>query len=266
MIMEEDKTRDFYGWVASILSIFFFLTLMPPIIKLFKEKIYVENFPGLFVTVIYVNCICWYIYGEMILSNQIKYCHLFGAIINFILIYIYLFYEIRKYPLDSILNGIIVIIGSYALYRGIKLNLNDDIQSVGYICLITHLFILLSPIVLIFKVVMQKNYNLIPIIPVRISLSATISWIAYGVYLFNINIIYPNIIGFILELILVIIYIVYSRIYQNINESEDCNTIGIENNENENKIVDEVNTIKIEDELQKKKKKPVKIAYSKEDN
>ena len=169
--------------------------------------------------------------------------------------------------MDAILNGIIIIIGTYALYKCIYVNLNDD-QSVGNVCLGTYLIVLICPVWLIYKVIRQKNYNLIPIISVWISLSVTISWTAYGVYSINKYIICPNMIGFILGIILIIIYAYYSKRYLNINESDEINTIGIENDneENEKDKGDEITTITIEDELEKKKKKPVKISNSQSDD
>ena len=267
MILTEDKTRDFFGWAGTILSMSFFISSVQPFIKLIQGKSNFENSPGHFVTLSYINCICWYIYGDMILSKQIVYCSLLGGLINFILIFIYLFFEVRKYKMDAILNGIIIIIGTYALYKCIYVNLNDD-QSVGNVCLGTYLIVLICPVWLIYKVIRQKNYNLIPIISVWISLSVTISWTAYGVYSINKYIICPNMIGFILGIILIIIYAYYSKRYLNINESDEINTIGIENDneENEKDKGDEITTITIEDELENKKKKPVKISNSQSDD
>ena len=254
-----DNTREFYGWVAAILSSFLFLCPVKSFKNLFKKAITLENSPAFSVTVNYINNICWYIYGDMLLSRQLKFCHLFGMIFNFIFIFIYLFFEIRIYPIDAILNGLIIIIGTYALYRGFTVILEDE-EAVGNICMGTQFIALLPPFVLIIKVLRQKNYNLIPIYFVWVSLSSTISWIAYGVQIFNTNIILPNIGGFIFGVGLVIIYIVLSGQYKIINELKHSDTIEIENNDNN--IIGETNINKTHNDSEKKKKKPIPIKIS----
>ena len=112
----------------------------------------------------------------------------------------------------------------------------------------------------------KKDYNLIPIYLVWISLSSSMSWIYYGVYLLNINIIYPNIAGFILGIFSIIIYSVYSKKYQAINEFNNIETLGIQSNE-KNELEENTNVTIDEDvENKNKKAKPVKIVNSKEDN
>lgn len=260
-----DNTREFYGWVAAILSFFIFLYPIKPFIKLYKGKLNLQNSPALSITVNYINNICWYIYGGMIFSRQIKYCHLFGMIFNFIFIFIYLFFEIKIYTIDAILNGSIILFGTYALYRGFNMILEDE-ESVGDICMWTHFIALLSPFVLIIKTLRQRNHNLIPIYFVWMSLSSTISWVAYGVHLYNKNIIFPNIGGFVLGVGLVITYLALRGKYQDLNESRP-DTIGIESNDNKLNTIDETTIFKI-DELRKEEKveKPVEISNSKEEN
>ena len=255
--LKRDNIRDFYGWIAAISSAFLFLYPIKSFIKLFKKTINFNNSLTFSVTVNYINNLCWYIYGDMLFSKPLKFCHLFGMIFNFIFIFIYLFFEIRMYPIDAILNGFIIIIGTYILYRGLTAILEDE-EAIGNICMGTYFFALLPPFVLIINVLRQKNYNLIPIYFVWVSLSSTISWITYGVHLFNINIILPNIGGFILGVALIIIYIILNRQYK----MKDI--IEIENND----IIDETIIMKTNNDSKKKKKKslPVKISNPEEED
>ena len=265
MKVEADKTREFYGWIAAILSISSLFNPIKPFIKLMQGKIDLKNSPGFFVTVNYVNNFCWYLYGDLIPSKQIKCINFFGAIFNLILICIYLYYEVKIYTIDAILNTLIIILGSYELYRGITTILEDK-EAIGNLCMVTHLLSLLYPLVLIIRVIKKKDYNLIPIYLVWISLSSSMSWIYYGVYLLNINIIYPNIAGFILGIFSIIIYSVYSKKYQGINEFNNIETLGIQSNE-KNELEENTNVTIDEDvENKNKKAKPVKIVNSKEDN
>ena len=265
MEVNEDKTREFYGWIAAILSIFSLFIPFGPFIKLMNGKTNFKNSPAFYVTTAYISNVCWYIYGDLISSKQIKYINCFSAIFNIILIFIYLYYEIKVYPIDSVLNGLIIIIGSYALHRGL-VTIVEDKDAVGNICMGTQFVSLLSPLVLIVKVIKKKNYNLIPIYLIWIYLSSSISWVAYGVFLVNIYIICPNIVAFFLGIILIIIYVVYRNKYEGIIDFNSSQTLDIEANEkNEG---DEITTITIDEDVEKKNKKPkpVKIVNSKEDN
>ena len=259
-----DKTTEFYGWIASFLTALLFLNPIKSFIKLIKGKIEFQNSPAFLVTVCYISNICWYVYGEKISSKPLKCCNLFGMIVNFILIFIYLFFEIRVYTIDAILNCLIVIIGTYELYKSFDIIFDDD-ESIGNLCMGTQFMILLYPLKLIIRAVYQKNYTLIPIVFVCIFLSAKISWIYYGVNLLNVNIIYPNIVGFVLGITSIIVYLVYKGKYKILKDSEPSEAIEIEDNENKKNTIE---MIKIEDNPKNEKEelKSVEIDNSKKDN
>ena len=149
-----------------------YLTPVLPFINVLKGKVSYEDTPGVLVSSTYVNCFCWYIYGDMIFSDQVKICNCIGSIISLCLIVIYLVYEIRKYTLDAILNALIIITGSYATYRGLTIVVDDD-AVIGKICNVTSIIVFLNPMYLIYKVIREKNnYILIPIYTAWVSLFA----------------------------------------------------------------------------------------------
>ena len=81
----------------------------------------------------------------------------------------------------------------------------------------------------------------------------------------NVNIIYPNIVGFVLGITLVIVYLVYKRKYKILNDSEPSEVIEIEGNENK---INTIEMIKIEDNPKNEKEEPksIEIDNSKKDN
>ena len=135
----------------------------------------------------------------------------------------------------------------------------DDDDVIGRICIGTSCIVFLSPIQLIYRVIKEKNYFLIPIHTAWVSLAASSCWTAYGVYLTNINVIIPNSVGIILAIVQIIVYLNYKRKYPAIGDKEFTSTIGIENTGFEEGKKDEGNTIKIEEDIQNSKEKPVKI-------
>ena len=108
----------------------------------------------------------------MIFSDQIKICNLIGAGSSLILICIYLLYEIKHYTLDAILNALIILTGSVSVYRGFTLVIDDN-SIIGKICVVTALIVFLSPLQIIYKVIKEKTYFLIPVYTAIVSLFST---------------------------------------------------------------------------------------------
>ena len=258
----EAKTREAFGWIATCLTMCFYISPVIPFINVFRKKISYEDTPAIIVTTSYVNCLCWYIYGDMIYSNQIKYCNLIGAISSLILVCIYLLFELKKYTLDAILNTLIIITGTYSIYRGFTLIIDDD-DIIGKICIATSCIVFLSPIQLIYRVIKEKNYNLIPIYTAYVSLASTSCWVAYGIFITDINVIFPNIIGLILAIIQIVIFQNYKKKYLGIGERDSTSTIGIESTESD-KDKKEDTTIKGTEEQNDIEAKPVIIAEKNE--
>ena len=254
-----DNFEDAFGWIATCITVCLFFFPAIPFLNVIKGKLNYEDAPGIFVSASYVNYFCWYIYGDLIFSDQVKYCNCLGAMCCFCLICIYLAYEIRKYTLDAILNALIIVTGSYAVYRGFTIVLDDDV-IVGKICNVTAAIVYLSPIQIIYRVFRDKNnYILIPIYAVVISALSTGCWVLYGIAITDVYIIISYTIGLILALIQICIYVIYKRKNPIFGEKvSTTSTIDIENNANDDKK--ESTTIKGDDDMQNMtKEKPVKI-------
>ena len=175
---------------------------------------------------------------------------------------IYLAYEIKNYTIDAILNILIIFIGSYAVYKGFIIMIEDD-TIIGKSCFGTSCLVFFTPIQLIYRVIKEKNYNLIPIYLAITSLFSSCFWIIHGVFIKDLYIVLPNVIAIILSKIQIFIFFKYKRKFPSIGERESSSTIGIETNENE-KIKKEEETYK-DDEDSPSTEKPIKIV-SKIDN
>ena len=199
-----------------------------------------------------------YVYGDMIFSDQIKYCYIIGSCINLVLMVIYLVYEIRRYLVDTILNTLILVTGTWALYRALTIIIDDD-RIVGKICVGTSCIVFLNQVQIVYKVLKDRNYNLIPIYNCWIALFSSICWVVYGIFITDFYLVFPNAILIILSLVQVIVYINFSRKYPPPGKAEFSSTIGIETTPND-EIKKEETPIKIDEENDVKgKEKPVKI-------
>lgn len=261
--MDNEYIQEIFGWVATSLTMCFFISPVIPFINVFKGRLNYEDTPAIVISASYVNCFCWYIYGEMITSQQIKICNMIGALSSLILICLYLIYEIRKYIVDAILNALILITGSYAGYQSLTTYIDDN-RILGKICNCTSIIVFLAPILLIYRVVKENNYILIPIYTAYVSLVASSCWIIYGFLFKNIYIVLPNSVGLVLAIIQIIVYFNYKRKFTGVGE-KDSSTIGIESSGDEGKKDDSTNIQIDETTPSNTKEKPVKI-ISKNDN
>ena len=254
-----DTVQEGIGWAAGCFTVLYYLAPVLPFINVLKGKISFEDTPGVFVTTCYVNCFIWYIYGDMIFSDQVKYANMAAACVSLCLMVMYLIYELRKYLVDSILNALILITGTWAVYRALTIIIDDD-RIIGKICIGTTLVVYLSPMQVLYKVIKEKNYMFIPIRSAWVYLLACIGWIAYGIFITDFYLICPHVAGVILSLIQIVIFYNYKRKFPAIGEKDFSSTIGIEKTGNED-TKNEETSIKIDEEesQSKAKEKPVKI-------
>ena len=249
-----DAIQESFGWMAACFNICFYLSPVVPFINVLKGKINFEDSPGVYVTTCYVNSFIWFIYGDMIFSDQVKISNMISSIINLIFMLIYLAYELRKYFIDTILNTLILITGSWAVYRALTIVIDDD-RVVGYICIGTTFIIFLSPIQILYKVFKEKNYNLIPVFAGIIYLFACLFWFVYAIFIKDFYLAFPHALGIILSSMEIVIYINCKKRYPAIGERDASGTIDIDSGTNDVNKKEET-PIKMEDDNQAK---PVEI-------
>ena len=252
-----DKVQEISGWLAMAVTTCSFLFPVFPYLNVLRGRMNYEDTPSFFVISSYINYFCMYVYGDLVFSDQVKYCYLVGSIINCVLMVIYLVYEIRRYLVDTILNALILITGTWALYRCLTIIIDDD-RIVGKICILTFCVVFITPVQILYRVLKERNYNLIPIYNCWVSLCFSSLWIVYAIFISDFYILFPNIINIILSLAQIAVYINLSRKYPAIGQREFSSTIGIETTTNE-EIKNVESQIKIDEDMDDKKEKPVKI-------
>ena len=252
-----DKVQEISGWLAMAVTTCSFLFPVFPYLNVLRGRMNYEDTPSFFVISSYINYFCMYVYGDLVFSDQVKYCYLVGSIINCVLMVIYLVYEIRRYLVDTILNALILITGTWALYRCLTIIIDDD-RIVGKICILTFCVVFITPVQILYRVLKERNYNLIPIYNCWLSLCFSSLWIVYAIFISDFYILFPNIINIILSLAQIAVYINLSRKYPAIGQREFSSTIGIETTTNE-EIKNVEGQIKIDEDMDDKKEKPVKI-------
>ena len=90
-----DTVQECFGWAAACLTVCYYVGPAIPFINVLKGKLNFEDTPGVFVTCCYINCFIWYIYGDIIFSDQIKISNMVSAGFSLFLMIIYLAYELK---------------------------------------------------------------------------------------------------------------------------------------------------------------------------
>lgn len=268
--MEKDWTQESIGWMAFGFTSYFLLYPAFPFYKVLKGQMNFEEAPGIYATINYINCLCWLFYSELLVSDQIKVINLIGTIANGAFILIYLYYELKKYLMDTVLNALILGSGSYLIYLSLTIMIEDD-TVIGKICAGTHCLLFYFPIKLIYRVIKQKNFMLIPFCSAWASMFMSILWILYGIMITEIYLVIPHCLSVILATVQIILFLNYRKKYPIFGDkgfitNTTNNSIGIENNENEDNKKEES---KVKEEIEQTelniKEKPVKI-LEKENN
>ena len=252
--------QEFFGWLATGLTICGFISPIFPYLNVLRGRLSFEETPAVLVTTSYVNYFCWYVYGDMIFSDQLKYGYLIGSCIFGLLIVIYLIFEIRKYLVDTVLNALILITGTWALYRALTIIIDDD-RVVGKICIGTAIIVYVQPMQILYKVIKEKNYAFISIYNCYLSFLYSVCWLVYGIFITDFYVVFPYAVGFILSLVQIVVYLNYKKKYPIIGERDFSSTIGIETTPNE-EAKKESTPIKMDEmtEETEGKEKPVKIS------
>ena len=222
-----DTFQESLGWYCCGLTIIFHLGPTFQFLDVLKGQLNFEESPGVFVTTCYVNCFLWYIYGDIIFSDQIKYANMISSVICSIFMVIYLIFEFKKYLVDTILNALILITGTWAVYRALTIIIDDD-RIVGKICFGTFVIALFTPMSIIYRVIKEKNYLLIPNKSAWFFFLGSMGWIVYGVFISDIYVVCSYVLGVIISVIQIIIYNNYKKKYPTIGEKNVSSTIGIE--------------------------------------
>ena len=250
-IYDMDDYNEMLAWVAACLTMIFYFPKIAPFINVLQGIKNFEDTPKVYTVIIYLNSLFWFLYGNLLFSDQMKFSYMISCILCLISMGIYLIFEIKKDFVDMILNLIILVSVSWAIYCYFTIDFDND-RLLGKICIISSLVFYCFPIYTIIKVITEKNAKLIHINNITIYFLSVLCWFIYGIIDKDYYIAFPYFLGGLIALTQIILYNIYSRKYIQLKSGKNLmiNTIGIENNEKseENNVKFEVikqNTIKI---------------------
>lgn len=207
---EREFWQELIGWLAFEFSILIYLLPYVEFYKLIKGKISIEETPIGLVTLSYISCFCWYIYSGMLSSTPIKFSTFHGILINGFMFIIYLYYEIKEYLKDAILNALIIISGSYLIYLVLDTIIEND-ETVGKICIGVVCILCIFQIRTIFKTLAEKNLIYIHIYESWFTLITVTLWGIYGYIINELYVVFPQVLFGILAIAEITIFAHYKN-------------------------------------------------------
>ena len=262
------STQDIIGWIATGSSAIVYAAPAEKLFNVFKGHFNYEDLSTGFIGTTYINCFAWYFYGNLIYSKQLKICNLIGCGLSLFFTIIYLACEMKKFLTDTILNALIVASGTWTAYRTFSIILTDH-YIVAKICIGTTLIALICPLYLIYRVINEKNYRLIPNVTVVFSILSGILWSVYGFMRNNYYIICLNLLVVFVGITEIVVSKIYKTKYPTIEQIREISTIGIESSgDDENAKKTDSAAVKVgmesAEEGENIKAIPVKIVAKKE--
>ena len=195
---------DIFGWIGSVISIYFFIAPVFPFYKLIRGQIKLKDSPGVLLIFSVLNCILWFNYGLLLDRAQMYVTNGLGSAITliFITIFIVFFTKTKIYLAPLILLGLTALmIGiSYLSYFIIYY------KYVGYSANVFNVCMYAATGEKIYRVFKTKNYNLMPIYSIVGAFLSASSWLIYGTFDFEINVIIPNGLGVLFAIIQLVVY------------------------------------------------------------
>ncbi|XP_060204160.1 bidirectional sugar transporter SWEET10-like [Lycium barbarum] len=203
-----------FGLLGNIVSFMVYLAPVPTFYKIYKKKS-TEGFQSVPYVVGLFSAMLWIYYAFLkpdttllITINSV------GCCIQSFYICFFLFYATKKAKMDTVkllllLNffglGVIILLTQFLA------NGSNRAQIVGWICLIFSLCVFVAPLGVLRQVIKTKSVEYMPfLLSFFLTLSA-VMWFFYGLLRKDYNIAIPNVLGFTLGVIQMVLYLIYKN-------------------------------------------------------
>lgn len=212
-----------FGILGNIISIFVYFAPLPTFIRIHREKSTLA-FQSLPYVVALFSSMLW-MYYALIKTNTplLITINSFGCVIETIYIFVFLLYAHKKARNDtakllSILNvGVFVSIFLLTYY---PLKGEVRVAVVGWICVAFSVCVFAAPLSIVFQVVRTKSAEFLPF-PLSFCLTlSAIMWFGYGLLQRDICIALPNVLGFFLGMLQMLLYGIYRNPKKEVEEEK----------------------------------------------
>ncbi|CAA7039896.1 unnamed protein product [Microthlaspi erraticum] len=210
-----------FGVLGNAISFCVFLAPLPTFYRIYKKKS-TESFQSLPYQVSLFSCMLW-LYYALIKQDAFLLITInsFGCVVETLYITMFFTYATRDKRISAMklfvsmnvaLFSLIIVVTRFAVK-----DLELQVSVVGWICVAISVSVFAAPLTIVARVIKTKSVEFMPF---TLSFFLTISavmWFGYGLFLHDICITIPNVVGFVLGMVQMILY----GIYRNSKESLD---------------------------------------------
>ncbi|CAN8299513.1 unnamed protein product [Cochlearia groenlandica] len=204
-----------FGVLGNAISFLVFLAPVPTFYRIYKKKS-TESFQSLPYQVSLFSCMLWLYYA---LSKQNAFLLItinsFGCVVETIYIAMFFAFATKDKRISAMKLFVTVNVAFFSLillvtHFAVKTP-SLQVSVIGWICVAVSVSVFAAPLMIVARVIKTKSVEYMPF---TLSFFLTISavmWFAYGLFLHDICIAIPNVVGFVLGLVQMILYGVYKN-------------------------------------------------------
>ncbi|KAL1366251.1 hypothetical protein HN51_014099 [Arachis hypogaea] len=211
-VSTHDNLALIFGILGNVISFMVFLAPLPTFYRIFKKKS-TEEFQSLPYLVALFSCVLWLYYAslkkDVILLITINS---FGCGIEIIYILMYIIYANKDARWLTIKLFMAMNVGLFALIfcvTNFALHGSLRVKVLGWICVSISVSVFAAPLSIMAQVIRTKSVEFMPFnLSLFLTLSA-IMWFGYGAFIKDICIAIPNVVGFALGVVQMVLYGIY---------------------------------------------------------
>ncbi|KAF3644435.1 Bidirectional sugar transporter SWEET14 [Capsicum baccatum] len=203
-----------FGLLGNIVSFMVYLAPVPTFLKIYKKKS-TEGFQSVPYVVGLFSAMLWIYYAFLKPNTTLLITiNSVGCCIQTFYICFFLFYATKKAKMDTmklLISMNVVGMGLIVLLTQFFAKGSNRAQIVGWICLIFSFCVFVAPLCVLRKVIKTKSVEYMPfLLSFFLTLSA-VMWFFYGLLIKDYNIAIPNVLGFTLGVIQMVLYLIYKN-------------------------------------------------------
>ncbi|CAI0548086.1 unnamed protein product, partial [Linum tenue] len=196
---------------GNIISFIVFLAPVPTFVRVWKKKS-TQGFQSLPYIVSLFSSMIWLYYASLkphafllITINSL------GCLIQSLYIALYLFYAPNQTRMATLRTVVVLNLGGFCLILLLTHFFTNRLVVLGWICAAFSVAVFAAPLTIMRLVIKTKSVEFMPFyLSFFLTLSA-ITWLFYGVFLKDIYVALPNIVGFMFGVVQMILYVVYKN-------------------------------------------------------
>ncbi|EEF47417.1 conserved hypothetical protein [Ricinus communis] len=203
-----------FGILGNIISILVYLAPVPTFYRIYRKKS-TEGFQSLPYLVALFSSMLW-LYYAMLKKDVflLVTINAFGCVIETIYIIMYIIYATKKNRVSTFKVLTSMNLGLFAfiiLFSHFLVKSSVRAQVLGWICVAVSVCVFAAPLSIVAQVIKTRSVEFMPFnLSFFLTLSA-IMWFAYGLSTKDTCVALPNVLGFILGLLQMVLYVIYRK-------------------------------------------------------